>query len=111
MSSIEQSHVERPKDAMHAVLRTYNGSGARELLDILESNKGEIEQLMRSIKGFGSYTLVRTAEGGFSLSAFADEAGTAESVRIARDWVAKNAGQTGAAAPIVREGTTILHAI
>lgn len=34
---------------MHAVLRTYSGSGAKELFDILEKNKGEVEQLMRAI--------------------------------------------------------------
>jgi len=95
---------------MHAVLRTYSGSGAKELFDILEKNKGEVEQLMRAIKGFGSYTLVRTVEGGYSLAVFADEAATTESVKIARDWVGKNAGQTGVGAPTVREGTTILHA-
>lgn len=111
MSSIALGHLEDSNDTMHAVLRTYSGSGAKELFDILEKNKGEIEQLMRSITGFGSYTLVRTTDGGYSLSAFADEAGTAESVRVARDWVAKNAGQTGTTAPTVREGTTILHAV
>ena len=96
---------------MHAVLRTYSGSGANELFDILDRHKAEVEQLMRGIKGFGSYTLVRTSEGGYSLSVFADEAGTAESVSVARDWVAKNAGHVGAGAPTAKEGTTILHAI
>jgi hypothetical protein len=96
---------------MHAVLRTYSGSGAKELFDILEKNKAEVERLMRAIKGFRSYALVRTADEGYSLSVFADEAGTAESVRVARDWVAKNAGHVGAGAPTAKEGTTILHAI
>lgn len=95
---------------MHAVLRTYSGSGAGDLFDILEKNKAEVERLMRGIKGFRSYTLVRTADEGYSLSVFADETGTAESVRVARDWVAKNAGQVGVGAPTVRDGTTILHA-
>jgi hypothetical protein len=95
---------------MHAVLRTYSGSGAKELFDLLEKDKDEVEQLMRAIKGFGSYTLVRTENGGYSLSVFADEAGTAESVRVARDWVAKNA-KTAVGGPTVTEGTTILHAV
>ena len=111
MSSIPLDYLQRPMATMHAILRTYSGSGARELFDILDKNKGEVEQLMRAIKGFGSYTLVRTADGGYSLSVFADEAGTAEGVRVAGDWVAKNASQTGVGAPTVREGTTILHAI
>ena len=111
MSSTELDHLERPTAAMHAVLRTYSGSGARELFDILDKNKAEVEQLMRAVKGFGGYTLVRTADGGYSLSVFADEAGSAEAVRVARDWVAKNARQTGVSAPTVLEGTTILHTI
>lgn len=95
---------------MHAVLRTYTGSGAKDLFDILEKNKAEVEWLMRAIKGFRSYALVQTADEGYSLSVFADEAGTAESVRVARDWVANNAGHVGVGAPTVKEGTTILHA-
>lgn len=95
---------------MHAVIRSYSGNGAAELMDVLERNRAEVERLMRAIEGFVSYTLVRTAEGGYSLSVFADETGTTESVRVARDWVARNAAQTGVAAPTVMEGTTILHA-
>ena len=38
-----------------------------------------------------------------------DKAGTDESIRVARDWIAKNAGGTGAAAPSVSEGTVILQ--
>ena len=39
-----------------------------------------------------------------------DEAGTEESVRVAKEWVAKNAGNTGVDAPKVSEGAVILHA-
>lgn len=80
-------------------------------MDVLAGSSAEVERLMRAIKGFGSYTLVRTDAGGYSLSVFADEAGTAESVRVARDWVAKNAAHTGVAAPTVIEGATVLHAV
>jgi len=38
-----------------------------------------------------------------------DKAGADESVRVARDWVAKNAGNTGASAPQVSEGSVIVH--
>jgi hypothetical protein len=94
---------------MHAVVRTYSGKGAKELLDILEKNKAEVEKLIRAVKGFVSYSLVRTADGGVSVSIFQDKAGTGESVRVAREWVAKNAGTTGAAAPTIAEGTVILQ--
>jgi len=94
---------------MHAVVRNYSGHGARELFDVLEKNKAEVERLIRAIKGFVSYSMVRTAEGGFSVSVCQDKAGTDESIGVARDWVAKNAGSTGAAAPAVSEGVVILQ--
>ena len=68
-----------------------------------------MEKLIRAVKGFVSYSMVRTAGGGFSVSVFQDKAGTEESVRVAREWIAKNAGNTGAAAPTISEGTVILQ--
>jgi hypothetical protein len=53
--------------------------------------------------------LVRTAGGGFSVTVCQDKIGTEESVRVARDWIAKNAGNTGVAAPTISEGTVMLH--
>ena len=94
---------------MHAVVRTYSGKGAKELLDVLEKNKGEVERLIRAVKGFVSFSLVRTSEGGFSVSVFNDKAGTDESIRVARDWVAKNAANTGVSPPNISEGTVILQ--
>ena len=94
---------------MHAVTRSYSGKGAKELIDVLERNKADIEKLIKSIRGFVSYSLVRTPEGGFSVSVFHDKAGGEESVRVARDWIGKNASNAGAAAPTVSEGTVILQ--
>ena len=84
-------------------------AGATTLIDVVEKNKAEVEKLMRPIKGFVSYSLVRTSKGGFSVTVCQDKAGTDESIRAARDWIAKNAGKTGAAAPKVSEGTVMLH--
>ena len=94
---------------MHAVVRTYSGKGAKGLIDVIEKNKTEVESLIRSVKGFVSYSLVRTSRGGFSVSVYEDKAGTDESIRVARDWISKNAGKTGAAAPTISEGTVILQ--
>jgi len=94
---------------MHAVVRSYSGKGAKELFDILEKNKAEVEKLIRPVKGFVSYSLVHTASGGFSVTVCQDKAGTDESVRVARDWIAKNAGNTGVAAPTISEGTVMLQ--
>ena len=94
---------------MHAVIRNYSGKGAIKLIDVVEKNKAQVEKLMRPIKGFVSYSLVRTSRGGFSVTVCKDKVGTDESTRAARDWIAKNAHGTAAAAPTVSEGTVILH--
>ncbi|MGO4814016.1 hypothetical protein AB4156_31290 [Cupriavidus sp. 2MCAB6] len=94
---------------MHTVIRAYSGSGARELFDLLEKRTPEIESLMRSVQGFVSYTLARTADGGFSVTTCNDKAGVDESVKKAKDWIAGNAAGTGTSAPTISEGTVILH--
>ena len=94
---------------MHAVIRNYSGNGAKELFDVIEKNKAEVERAIRPVKGFVSYSIARTADGGFSVTVCQDKAGTDESVQAARDWIAKNAGSTGAAAPTISEGTVMLH--
>src|SRR6516164_849377 len=68
------------RNVMHAVIRNYSGKGAKKLIDIAEKNKAEVEKLMRPIKGFVSYSLVRTSKGGFSVTVCKDKAGTDESI-------------------------------
>ena len=94
---------------MHVVIRTYSGKGAKELFDVLEKRKADVESLMRSVKGFVSYTLARSGDGGVSVTVCQDKAGVDESVQKAKDWVAKNAGNTGAGAPRVSDGAVIIH--
>ena len=85
----------------------YFGKGAKELFDVLEKNKVDLENTLRSVKGLVSYTLVRSEDGGFSVTVCNDKAGTDESVEKARDWIAKNAAGTGVAAPKVSEGSNV----
>jgi hypothetical protein len=94
---------------MHAVVRTYSGKGAKELFDLLEKHKADVEKLMRSVKGFVSYSLVRTAEGGFSVSIAQDKAGVDESIQKARDWIKQNAASAGTNPPAISEGSVILQ--
>jgi heme-degrading monooxygenase HmoA len=94
---------------MQAVLRAYSGTGAKELFDVLDSRAAEVEELLRSVRGFVGYTLARSDDGGFSVTVCSDKAGVDESVQKAKDWIAKNAGNTGAAAPKVSEGSVIVH--
>jgi hypothetical protein len=94
---------------MHAVVRTYSSAGAKKLFDMLEERKKDVEDLIRPIKGFVSYSLIRTADGGVSVTVCQDKAGTEESLRVAADWIRQNAPGTGANAPTVLEGSVILQ--
>ncbi len=94
---------------MHAVVRSYSGSGAKALFDLLEQRKEEVESLIRSAKGFAAYSLIRTDDGGISMTVCQDKAGTDESLQLARDWIQKNASDLNASAPAVSEGTVILQ--
>lgn len=95
---------------MHAVVRSYSGTGAEELFDLLEAHKVEIESLLRSVTGLVSYTLVRTDGGGVTITVCRDKAGTDESIKLARNWVMTNASGLGAHPPSISEGRVVLHA-
>jgi hypothetical protein len=94
---------------MHAVIRTFSGAGAKKLVDLLEGRRNEVEGLIRPVKGFVSYSLIRTADGGVSVTVCEDKAGTDESNRIAREWIGKNASDLGVSPPTVVEGSVILQ--
>jgi hypothetical protein len=97
------------ESVMHAVVRTYSGQGAKELLDVLDKNKVTIQRLIREIKGFISFSSARTGDGGFTVSVFQDKTRTDESTRVAREWISKNVGNIGAAPPKVTEGAVLLQ--
>jgi hypothetical protein len=95
---------------MHAVVRTYSGAGATELFDLLGARQADIEALLRSVKGFRSYALVRTPTGGFSVTVADDKAATDESTRRASEFIRENAPGSTAAAPTILEGPVLIEA-
>ena len=92
---------------MHAVIRHYRGNA--QLMDELARRTDEVEQLIRGVPGFVTYALVRTADGGFSVSVYEDQAGTEESTRRAAEWIRQTVPQAAGSAPEVIEGETILQ--
>ena len=94
---------------MHAVVRTYSGQGAKELFELLEQRKAEVEDLIRSVSGFQAYTLMRTDDGGGTGTVCEDKAGTDQSLQLARDWIQQNASDLGTNPPVVSEGSVILQ--
>lgn len=94
---------------MHAVVRTYSGQGAKELFDLLEQRKAEVEDLIRSVSGFQAYTLIRTEDGGVTVTVCQDQAGTDASLQLAKNWIQENASDLGASPPSVSEGSVVLQ--
>ncbi len=94
---------------MHAVVRNYSGSGASELIDLLEQRLDEVESLIRSVQGFVAYSLIRTDDGGATVTVCQDKAGTDESMSLARDWIQQNASDLNTSPPAVSEGSVLLH--
>ncbi len=94
---------------MHTVIRNYSGSGATELIDLLEDKKEEVESLIRAVSGFVSYSLVRTDGGCVTVTVCQDKAGTDESLQLAREWIQENAANLDVSPPAVTEGSNILY--
>ncbi|UVJ42312.1 hypothetical protein NVV94_16890 [Pseudomonas sp. LS1212] len=94
---------------MYAVTRTYSGAGAKQLFDVLEEHKADVEAALRKVSGLVSYTLLSTGNGGMSVTVCADKTGTDESVKVARDWIQKNASNIHANPPLITEGSVMVQ--
>jgi len=94
---------------MYTVIRSYSGSGAGALIDLLEEKSEEVENLIRGVSGFVSYSLIRTSDGGVSITVCEDKAGTDESLKLARDWILQNGENLNTSPPSVTEGSNILQ--
>ena len=94
---------------MYAVVRNYSGQGAKELFDLLEQRKSEVETIIRSVTGFVSYTLLRSEDGGVTVTVCQDKTGTDESMRVAKEWIQENASDIGSSPPSVSEVSVMLQ--
>jgi hypothetical protein len=94
---------------MHAVVRTYSGAGVKQLFDLFEQRKAEVEATLRKVPGLLSYTMMRSGDGGVSVTVCKDKAGVEESLKVAREWIQKNASNIQASPPAVMEGSVIVH--
>ncbi|WP_127128681.1 hypothetical protein [Georgenia sp. SYP-B2076] len=91
---------------MDVVIRHYKG--ASELIDELGRRSGEVEELIRGVPGFVSYHLVKTSDGGFSVSVYEDATGTQESVRRAAEYIRTNLSALSVSPPDVLQGESIV---
>jgi heme-degrading monooxygenase HmoA len=92
---------------MHVVVRHYKGSS--KLIDELVSRRSDVEELIRGVPGFVSYHLVRTADGGASISVYQDKAGTDESIKRAAAYLKENLDGVAAGPPEIIEGDSVIN--
>ena len=93
---------------MHAVIRTYSGEGAKELFDLLEQRKADVESLIRSVKGFVGYSLIRNRRGWRLGHGLSGQGGHGRECAKSQG-LDQNAPDIRASAPKVLRGPAILQ--
>jgi hypothetical protein len=93
---------------MYVVVRSYSGQGASDMFDAIEQRQQEVRDLIGGVPGFVSYAAFRSGDGGMTVTACQDKAGTDESSQRAAAWVKENVSAT-AAPPAITEGSTFLQ--
>lgn len=93
---------------MHAVVRSYSGENASMVFDLVEQNADEVRMLIGGVPGFVSYTAIRTADGGVTVTVCEDKTGTDESSKRAATFI-KERAMTTIDPPTITEGNTSLH--
>ena len=93
---------------MYVVVRSYSGQGASELFDLLGQREEDVKNLISGVPGFVSYAAFRSGDGGMTVTACQDKAGTDESSRRAAGWVNENLSTPGSP-PTITEGETVLQ--
>ena len=92
---------------MYAVVRRYNGATA--LFDELARREQDVKDVIQGVPGFVAYYLVRSADGGATITVCQDQTGTAESSKRAADWVRQNLPNATGTTPEITEGEVIFN--
>jgi hypothetical protein len=77
------------------------------VFDLLEQREEDVKELITGVPGFVSYAALRTEDGGKTVTACQDKAGTDESSRRAAGWVEENV-TAPVDQPEIAEGSTVL---
>jgi uncharacterized protein YbjT (DUF2867 family) len=93
---------------MHTTMRYYAGDS--DLAGRLAARSDEIRSVISEVPGFQAYYLVKLDDATVSITVCDDEAGTAESTRVAAEWLRENMPELAGSAPMVSSGTVTLSA-
>jgi hypothetical protein len=89
---------------MYAVIRRYKNP---KLIGALEQRRAEVEAVIRPVPGFVAYYLIKSGDGGTSVTVCDDKAGTDASIQRAAEWIRSNLPDAAGAPPEVTEGNVI----
>ncbi len=92
---------------MFASILKYNG--APTLVDELLKKQDDIQSVLRPIRGFHSYFLVKTNDGAVSVTVCEDRAGADESNRVAATWLKDKLPTFATRAPEITTGEVLMH--
>ena len=92
---------------MFAVVRRYQG--ASQLLEELARRQADVAGVLRAVPGFVDSYLVRSADGGASITVCQDQAGAQASTRQAAAWVRENVPAAAGSPPEVTESEVLFH--
>lgn len=86
---------------MHAVVRRYNDT---KLMETLLQRRDDVESVIKNVPGFVAYYLIKSADGGATITVCEDKAGTSASSQRAREWILQNAPEAAGNPPELTEG-------
>jgi hypothetical protein len=92
---------------MYAVVRRYKGATA--LFDELARREQDVRDVIQGVPGFTAYYLVRSGDGGATVTVCQDQSGTSESTRRAAEWIRQNVPGAAGNAPEVTEGEVLFN--
>ena len=92
---------------MFASIRNYNA--APTLADELIKRQDEIKAVLRPIRGFHAYYLIKTNDGAVSMTVCEDRAGAEESNRVAATWLKDKLPTFATFTPEISAGEVRIH--
>ncbi len=91
---------------MHAVVRRYKDP---KLIETLQQRKADVESVIRPVPGLVAYYLIKSGDGGASITVCDTKTGTDASIKLAAEWIRQNAPDAASTPPEVTEGEVILQ--